>query len=326
MKKKTINKKSLQGQRGISLVLLALMAVVIFGLLGLVIAVSSLFSSHARQQDNSNLAAYAAIEAFMRDETPNTLTDRISRAKAAVDTILEKNRLLYFSGTYNPTTVWNGTYATDTPELQFGVWFDSAPTTCPLPAASKTDELTGCDCTNFSLEAIEGKPFKNAPCFIPYTETEMSVAQTPPNAVRALIRTPDNSIIAPYASMIAKGVSNKTQINAPSIAATVERCTVFLVDVSNSSFGMSHNHYRLRHDWVNPISMNGDGTWLIDRKYDPAPPKPTPIPGNYAILAPTVNPSSMNDCSSLPSPPLPSMPAGVNQGTETLWPEKDAQI
>jgi hypothetical protein len=184
MKKHRMNNKSLNQQRGISVVLLAIMAVVIFGLLGLVVTMSSLFSSHSRQQNNSNLTAYAAIEAFMRDEIPNTLTDRISRARIAADTILAKNQLFFFSGTYNPSTVWNGPYVTDTTQLQFGVWFDTAPTTCPLPAVSKTDELTGCDCVNFSLEAIEGKPFKNAPCFIPYTESEMGAAKTPPNSVR----------------------------------------------------------------------------------------------------------------------------------------------
>jgi len=292
MKNQRIKRKHNNRQKGFTVVLLALMSVVIFALLALVIGVSSLFSSHSRQQNNSNLAAYAAIEAFMRDESPNTLPDKLVRARAATNMILEKNRLFFFSGTYNPSTIWNGSYLTDTPELQFGVWIDAAPATCPKLAASRTDELTGCDCPSFSLEAMAGEPFSNAPCFIPYTETEMSVAKTPANAVRTLIRTPSSAITAPFISLIAKGVSDKAQINATAIAATVERCTVFLVDVSNSSFSMSHTRYVVNHEWYKDIKYNAaKGIFNLTPKTSNSG-----ILGNYAILAPAVNPYSMYAC------------------------------
>lgn len=84
---------------------------------------------------------------------------------------------------------------------------------------------------------------------------------------------------------------------------------------------MSHNHYLLNHEWISPVTIKSDGTWLIDRKYDD--PYNLPIPGNYAILAPSTNPYSMYNCSAVPALPS-SGPLLVPQ--QTAWAAADAQI
>jgi hypothetical protein len=278
-------------ESGVTVILLALMIGALLSLFGLVIGVSSIFSGKSRLQNTTNLAAYAAIEAFMRDENPNTLTDRLNRSQQAVNTILKKNSLFFFSGDYNNSRIWNGSYITNTPQLQFGVWLDGLPNNCTNLATSKTEELTGCDCPAFSLEATEGRGNPYAPCFIPYTINEMAIAKTPANAVRALIKTPANAITSPFLNLIGKGVSNKTQFDSEAIAATVERCTVFLVDVSNSSFNMSHQHYAVGPEWMNPVTYdNSNDTFKLDPKFNSG------IPGNYAIEAPSTNPLNMYDC------------------------------
>jgi hypothetical protein len=320
MNKHRKQSKKNKAQKGIFLVLFAGMGFALLMLMAYVIATSSLLANQRKLQNTANLISYAALEAYMReDKTANTLEDRIKRSIESADYILRQNKLSFLIGSYENLKVWDGNDLPDTSQIQFGVWFGTKSGACPALAASKTDPLTSCDCSQFSIEASKpGTPFPEAPCFIPYTETEMRIASTKPNAVRVVARTPMKGVSAPMMQLISGTDSQK--LSAESIGASVERCTVFLVDVSSSSFSMSHTHLKNDDRWTQPVTYNA-----AESRYNVVPRYSTDTPGTYAIKAPGST-SAMFDCSDASRPLIDNTQTGTYPNVYPLWDIYDSQV
>jgi hypothetical protein len=239
-------KKILDHQKGMVLVLFMIFTGLVFALLALVVGLGFIANNKMKLQDITNLASLGAVEAFYRESNPALRADK---AKEVADSILRDNRLLAAKEQHNALEFFaNRNFDIDsgmglTPQsggvIQFGNWFDAAPSgSCAAaPSPSGSSAPTGCEC-------IRSGVFK--PCFVPFQNKPVA-ANDEPNAVRIFTKLQSsNKIIAPFVTFLNNnfnpgGIFRFTSMSTAYIA---ERCTAMIVDVSPSAHADTHRFGR----------------------------------------------------------------------------------
>jgi len=214
-----------QDQRGDIIVLFPVVLALILTLAAFILGVGVLFNSSVRLQNTANLASLAASEVFNKEATL-PITARLKEAQKAVDRVLSENSITFLNESYKKVKIWDGTDTPETPEMKVGFWFYENLPDCSLDTPAL---YTGCDCP------------QGPPCFIPLSENQLKTVAQSPNAIEVNIKPKSGSLKLPLGSMIFGKA--ETDIQAKGLATAVERCTVFLLDVSTSGFASSHQHY-----------------------------------------------------------------------------------
>jgi hypothetical protein len=208
--KRPLDKKN-SDQKGVFLVLLAILLFAIVGLTVAVIGLGLLSTSKTKFLDSTNLAALAALEAYVNSPNPTLghdarVVEGIDRAKQ----ILSANRL---PGTQNAiqnigdSAALPGTagYAA------FGTWHQTRP---------------------IGLDPCSGA----YPCFVE------GLPPNPINAVKLDIKTePGDPVSFPLGNFF--GI-NGFNVSATSLAAIVPRCAAYVMDLSTSVQFETHKPYR----------------------------------------------------------------------------------
>jgi hypothetical protein len=261
-------------QKGTILVLLVITVSASLALLGLVVGLGIVLADHSKLQNNANLAALGALEAFLRQTSPPMpVNQRVTNSIGAAQNLLAKNKLLFMDTGFESIDVWDGGVNSDKPELQFGGWFGGRPFYCSNPASPT---VLGCSCARY-------------PCFAPIRSSQLASESRYVTAVRLQARTPKNSITAPFLRFI-KGSPGHT-IQTRATARAVTRCSVFIMDVSNSSFEDSHERlapamYRATRNPTTGLYELAPQGVTIDSEL-----------GNYAITTPPSGNMNDIDCS-----------------------------
>jgi hypothetical protein len=310
-------------QCGIILPIFAIVSIIFVMFLGLLIGGGSLFFNKSRLHKVANFAAIGALESYMRYDDVNSATlpkdqfiaSKMQKSFKTTKHILESNKFLFSRKNLGDLEIYDGNHHDHKSELALGLWFEEEPTVCNVP--------TGCGC-----DKVNGvKPKK--PCFLSIPASLILSEGIEVNATKINVKTPKDAFFAPFASIFGKSFfSSETS----SIAKAQERCTVFAVDISSSSFSDTHEFMggflKVMNEpfggpwlWMtnpNPDGDNGQlGNYAIgvakdttpigyrnsDYEYDcAAPVPPTPNEQEYNVSQPLINYAYW--CHLLPTRPI----------------------
>lgn len=200
-------------EAGIYIVLGTAVIVVFILFMGLVVGLGFISLANSRLQDSANLVAQSALKAYAESDA-STHENKIATAIAKANQVFAANPLPGFQQSFGDIKLagQGGTGG----QIEAGHWYRGTPVWGGNPCQTA------------------GKPY---PCFVPF-----SGAITPgrqPNAVRAKIQNDPstNPLVYPFKGFL--GTASE-QYNATAIASLIDRCFVFLIDVSPSTYYQTH--------------------------------------------------------------------------------------
>jgi hypothetical protein len=198
-------------EHGIYLVVGTALIVLLLLLAALVIGLGFLSTSAARMQRVSNLVALAALENF--SQNTELYQDRASSALDRANTLFAANPLPGFDTTFGGIG-FAGDSATGG-DLELGQWLiEDDGTTNPDPCSD------------------------SYPCFSPNPHPSGAPAESTANAVRVRIQNSNSNPLRFPLEKLFAGTSE--QVEAEAIATIIQRCVVFVVDTSLSTYFSSH--------------------------------------------------------------------------------------
>jgi Putative Flp pilus-assembly TadE/G-like len=292
-------------QHGIIIPLFSLLLIVFLAFLGLLVGGGSLLLNKIRLDKVANLSALAAIESYMKLENDiknplgkeELVRKKIDEGLRAAKNILIKNSFLLSTKDITELKLHADDGSDYISQLRFGLWLDEEPEKCPLSSGCSCDKIKGIT------------PRK--PCFISLNFDQIVHENVNVNAAEIAAKTPEDAWYAPFA-----GVFNRSGLfsgEAKAVAKVQDRCTVFAVDISSSSFADTHMFVGGYVSVANnpngsPNLVMANPYWLLGS------------PGNYAIGTPTdttpPNLKTINneyDCVA-PAPPVPpGLPPGMQR-------------
>lgn len=206
-------------QKGLYLILVVALLAVLLGFCALVIGIGQLTIAKGRLQNIANIVALATVENITRsmhqENPPPPFTSRAAYAVARANEILQSNSL---PGVGQLGTLSDTGSGGTSGKLTFGLWLLEADTTTP-----------GRVCPDGAY-----------PCFIEYNEARDSGLVT---AVRINLHTEESNPLS-----IAFGRFVGYEWAHPSVSVTsalIQRCTAFLIDLSNSIIKETHKRPKL---------------------------------------------------------------------------------
>jgi hypothetical protein len=276
--------KRAHSDQGIYLVLFAILMAALILLIGLVIGFGVLSSATGKMQNLANVAALGAIQKWVevRGATPPpSLPDAANSALVRANEILRENKILGAINAVEDIAL----YIDDTAyggRLRLGLYFASDPgvgTPCQGGAGAFgaiPEPLTAAD---------------DYPCFIPIdTSADFTIFGATPaiNAAQVQLKnTSSNPIVAPLTSLLG---GDEFQVQVSAIASLLERCTAYVLDVTQTSSSETHplpQNVKIQDPSILPFDerkavRSADGTYgfapgfPIDGECDPGPPSATP--------------------------------------------------
>jgi Putative Flp pilus-assembly TadE/G-like len=224
--------RKLKSQRGVIIPIFSILVIIFLMFLGLVVGGGSLFLNKSRLNKVANLAAMSAIESYMATEDINdTLTsqqlisNKIAAARDSANFIVKSHDFLLSNKKIKSLAVYDGSAYVNEPTMHFGVWFDDEPNNCQLSS--------GCSC-----DEVNGKT-PSKPCFKTVPASNISAQNIDINAVKIELITPDDAWYAPFSGIFGQSLFGSS---TTSTVKSNERCTIFAVDISSSSFADSHEY------------------------------------------------------------------------------------
>jgi hypothetical protein len=256
-------------EKGLIIPLFSILVILFVLFLGLLLGGGSLMVNKSRLDKISNFVALAALEGYMRYKPPfgvietkeQTVSNKISESHKSAKNIILDNKFLLALSDISDLAIYNGSSSEHVSELRYGIWFEQEPIKCPI--------ASGCVCDKVN-EKVPRKP-----CFKSVASSEISSVNIDINATKVIAKTPKNAWFAPFTMLFKKSSLFDTQSFA--VAKAQERCTVFAVDISSSSFADSHNFVGDSLSATNDLSrkfLHIDNPFGVD------------MLGNYAIGLP----------------------------------------
>jgi hypothetical protein len=214
------SKKRKDNERGMFVIFFLVSFSVVLMIVGLAISTRILLTSKKTLQNTNNLAAFAAINEFFALNPDGSSRTALERKQAAVAAA---------TGVLHQQDIWKSKFSSEdlerslNTEVELGYWVTQDASTCPI------NDPDRCNCTSpggcFILEPSVG---------------EQDIANI--NAVRLNTSLDYSSFSLPFLRLA--GVVNQGEnqnIRSMSTAKLVQRCTVFLLDVSASGHFDSHD-------------------------------------------------------------------------------------
>lgn len=209
-----IRRASRNSESGIYIIFLALLLVfALMAVFALVIDVGLGTTASSRLQNIANVTALSALEEFTRQIDPTVTYDaKLQAALTRANEIIVQNRKL--PGIRSDLGELMYGNPGEGGELIPGMWYPERP-------------------SNVTLDPCGGK----YPCFV---QNDPAAAPTTANAMRIRMHTQaDNPLLVPFAK--AAGFRNDfLTVSAQSTATLVQRCTVYLLDISRQSVFETH--------------------------------------------------------------------------------------
>lgn len=223
--------RRLTEERGVYLWIIAVLAVVMISLLGLVMGVNYITNGLSKYQEVSDLAAASALNEFIRADADDTYADRADQALLGANRVLAQNNIIGL-GALNGVIHPNGSASNPQGTLELGTWYESAPPgTCPGDRER---------------------------CFEPNVAPATGVDALV-NAVRLRVNndTASNPLISPLCNLLYGGGGCSQGLQAESTITVIPRCMAFLLDVSGSVHITTHKiDFQLARRGTDPIWNN----------------------------------------------------------------------
>ncbi len=281
------------GERGLYLILIAFFLFVLVALCALVIGLGFLSTNKTRMQNIANAASIGALDSFVQSRnaagTPSPYETRRTEAITRANEIIQANRRLP-GVRLDLGDVGAAPNGGNGGTLTLGMWYSERP-------------ASGNPC---------GSSATNYPCFVANPPGASGTASA--NAIKLEIKTQSNNpLILPFAWVMGNaGVEASTS----SIARLVQRCVVFLLDVSISTVQETHISTDYRKDSLPPpcvpVELGGNCTAAQQNAMYPTPAiaaeTPNPVSmfayltnnlGGLKYLTPTPAPPNPNPCQNL---------------------------
>lgn len=218
--------KRFSSQKGIFVVLVALLLVAIIGLCAIVLGLGQLSISKSRLKNVSNIAALSALEAYTRSDGAN-FGEKSQAAAQKLDLILAGNTISGLKGLLaSPGVHTDG----ESGKIEFGVWVTHSGFTIP-------------DNGGTVLTCADGI----YPCFQTVSSTNAGSSPTV-TAVRLNLWPQSNNLLTLPFVKVLTGMDT-VRPTATSMAAVTQRCSAFLIDVSPSITQETHKPLRY---WTQP--------------------------------------------------------------------------
>lgn len=200
-------------ESGIYIVLGTAVIVVFVLFMGLVIGLGFISLANSRLQDSANLVAQSALKAYAESEA-GSHENRVATALAKSNQVFAANPLPGFQSSFGDIKL-SGEAGTGG-QLEVGHWYRGTPVWGGDPCGSAS---------------------KAYPCFVPHLGAVTPGRQ--PNAVKAQIHNDpeSNPLVYPFKGFLG---SSDEQYDATAIASLIDRCFVFLLDVSPSTYYQTH--------------------------------------------------------------------------------------
>ncbi|MBX7143407.1 MAG: hypothetical protein K1X79_03070 [Oligoflexia bacterium] len=214
-------------ERGVFVVIAALVTFALVGLLALVVDIALLSTTKIRLERIADISSVAALDGF--NSTNGTYAQKIQAGLERVNFILPQNPVPMLHALGDISLIESaGDMEGPGGALTFGNWVTSS-TQCS--AAGKA----------------------RSPCFVPNLS-----GQTSANAARLVLHNQNTN---PLNAVFARVFGNAFEhffVNADSITTLTPRCNVFLLDVSASTTSTTNRWYELQYDLNGALTPPGE--------------------------------------------------------------------